>query len=258
MILNYLIILFCVLSLLFSLLIIVSKNPIHSILYLIMVFCCVTFVLLIMGIEFIAITFLIVYVGAIAVLFLFVVMMLNIKVLELDETFWKYAPVGLFISSIFILQILYLTFGFSFEDFSLFLNFADLYLLKQLTFLPEEQFSSLSYSYLNGVHANNYFISPSSTTYSVFYTNSYFNFVAGGFSNYVDYLVFSTEFTNTELLGWIVYTYTFFIFVVVGLILLLAMIGSIVLVLNQNINVKRQLIFNQTLRDLKSSVVLKY
>jgi hypothetical protein len=74
----------------------------------------------------------------------------------------------------------------------------------------------------------------------------------------VDYLVFSTEFTNTELLGWIVYTYTFFIFVVVGLILLLAMVGSIVLVLNQNINVKRQLIFNQTLRDLKSSVVLKY
>jgi NADH-ubiquinone oxidoreductase chain 6 len=52
-----------------------------------MVFCCVTFVLLIAGIEFIAITFLIVYVGAIAVLFLFVVMMLNIKVLELDETF---------------------------------------------------------------------------------------------------------------------------------------------------------------------------
>lgn len=218
-----------------------------------------------MGIEFIAITFLIVYVGAIAVLFLFVVMMLNIKVLELDETFWKYVPVGLFISSIFILQILYLTFGFSFEDFSLFFNFADLYLLKQLTFLPEEQFSSLSYSYLNGVHANesvsgsiNYFISPFPTTYSVFYTSSYFSFVGGDFSNYVDYLVFSTEFTNTELLGWIVYTYTFFIFVVVGLILLLAMVGSIVLVLNQNINVKRQLIFNQTLRDLKSSVVLKY
>jgi NADH:ubiquinone oxidoreductase subunit 6 (subunit J) len=67
--------------------IIVSKNPIHSILYLILVFCNITFVLIILGVEFIAIIFLIVYVGAIAVLFLFVVMMLNIKILELDEVF---------------------------------------------------------------------------------------------------------------------------------------------------------------------------
>jgi NADH:ubiquinone oxidoreductase subunit 6 (subunit J) len=87
MILSFLLIIFCFLSLLFSLLIIVSKNPIHSILYLILVFCSVTFILIILGVEFIAITFLIVYVGAIAVLFLFVVMMLNIKILELDETF---------------------------------------------------------------------------------------------------------------------------------------------------------------------------
>jgi len=52
-----------------------------------LVFCNVTFVLIILGVEFIAIIFLIVYVGAIAVLFLFVVMMLNIKILELDEVF---------------------------------------------------------------------------------------------------------------------------------------------------------------------------
>lgn len=65
------------------------------------------------------------------------------------------------------------------------------------------------------------------------------------------------ELTNTELLGWLIYTYTFFIFLVVSLILLIAMIGSIILVLNQNINIKRQLVFRQTLRDLKSSVTLK-
>jgi hypothetical protein len=68
----------------------------------------------------------------------------------------------------------------------------------------------------------------------------------------------SSELTNTELLGWLVYTYTFFIFLVISLILLISMIGSIILVLNQNINIKRQLIFRQTLRDLKSSVSLKY
>lgn len=261
MILNYLIIFFCVLSLLFSLLIIISKNPIHSILYLIMVFCCVTFVLLIMGIEFIAITFLIVYVGAIAVLFLFVVMMLNIKVLELDETFWKYVPVGLFISSIFVLQILYLIFGFSFDSIFSFLNFSDFHFLKRLVFISTLQFSPLQYSYLNGIYTGynsiNHFVGLDNTICSI-YSDTYFNFIKSHSSNYTNYLVFSDEFTNTELLGWIVYTYTFFIFIIIGLILLLSMIGSIVLVLNQNINVKRQLIFKQTLRNLKSSVVLKY
>lgn len=78
---------FCSLAVLFSLLIITVRNPIHSILYLILVFCCVSVVLLILGLEFTAIIFLIVYVGAIAVLFLFVVMMLNIKIIELDESF---------------------------------------------------------------------------------------------------------------------------------------------------------------------------
>jgi hypothetical protein len=67
----------------------------------------------------------------------------------------------------------------------------------------------------------------------------------------------ASELTNTEVLGWLVYTYTFFIFLVVSLILLISMVGSIILVLNQNINIKRQLIFRQTLRDLKSSVILK-
>jgi len=87
MTLNYLLIIFCCLALFFSVMVIVSKNPIHSILYLIFVFCSVTFVFITLGVEFIAIIFLIVYVGAIAVLFLFVVMMLNIKILELDEVF---------------------------------------------------------------------------------------------------------------------------------------------------------------------------
>jgi len=101
--------------------VIVSKNPIHSILYLILVFCNVTFVLIILGIEFIAIIFLIVYVGAIAVLFLFVVMMLNIKIIELDEVFWKYIPVGLVISSCFLFQLFYFVFDFNvFEVLSLF------------------------------------------------------------------------------------------------------------------------------------------
>jgi NADH:ubiquinone oxidoreductase subunit 6 (subunit J) len=78
---------FCSFAVLFSILIVSSKNPIHSILYLILVFCNVSFVFILLDIEFIAIIFLIVYVGAIAVLFLFVVMMLNIKIVELSGVF---------------------------------------------------------------------------------------------------------------------------------------------------------------------------
>lgn len=65
--------------------VIASKNPIHSVVFLILVFCNATGLLLLLKIEFIAMMFLIIYVGAIAVLFLFVVMMLNIKINELNE-----------------------------------------------------------------------------------------------------------------------------------------------------------------------------
>lgn len=65
--------------------VIVSENPIHSVIFLILVFCNAAGLLILLKIEFIAMMFLIIYVGAIAVLFLFVVMMLNIKISELSE-----------------------------------------------------------------------------------------------------------------------------------------------------------------------------
>lgn len=68
-----------------AIMVIASKNPIHSVVFLILVFCNATGLLLLLKIEFIAMMFLIIYVGAIAVLFLFVVMMLNIKINELNE-----------------------------------------------------------------------------------------------------------------------------------------------------------------------------
>ena len=60
--------------------VIISKNPIHSVIFLILVFCNATGLLLLFKIELLAMMFIIIYVGAIAVLFLFVVMMLNIKI----------------------------------------------------------------------------------------------------------------------------------------------------------------------------------
>jgi len=77
--------LFASIALISAAMTIAAKNPIHSVAFLTLVFCNATGLLVLLGIEFIALMFIIIYVGAIAVLFLFVVMMLNIKVNELRE-----------------------------------------------------------------------------------------------------------------------------------------------------------------------------
>jgi NADH-quinone oxidoreductase subunit J len=71
---------FATLALIAGIGVIFSKNPIHSVIFLILVFCNATGLLLLFKIELLAMMFIIIYVGAIAVLFLFVVMMLNIKI----------------------------------------------------------------------------------------------------------------------------------------------------------------------------------
>lgn len=81
-----------------------SKNPVHSILYLVLVFFNASGLLLLIKVEFLAMIFLVVYVGAIAVLFLFVVMMLNIRIAELSENTLRYMPIGGVIGVIFVLE----------------------------------------------------------------------------------------------------------------------------------------------------------
>ena len=83
-----------------------AKNPVHSVLFLILVFCHAAGLLLMVDLDFFAMIFLVVYVGAIAVLFLFVVMMLNIKIEEVYETALPYLPLGGLIGLIFITEIL--------------------------------------------------------------------------------------------------------------------------------------------------------
>jgi len=72
--------LFAILCIISAVAVVTCHNPIHSVVFLILVFCNAAGLLVLLGTEFIAMMFLIIYVGAIAVLFLFVVMMLNIKV----------------------------------------------------------------------------------------------------------------------------------------------------------------------------------
>ena len=79
-----------------------AKNPVHSILFLILVFLNTALLLISLGIDFLGIFIIIVYVGAIAILFLFVVMMLNIKLTELNDNIYKYLPIGFFFGLLFL------------------------------------------------------------------------------------------------------------------------------------------------------------
>jgi len=97
--------LFSTLTLLSAGMVIRAQNPVHSVLFLILVFCNASGLLLLLGLDFFAMMFLVVYVGAIAVLFLFVVMMLNIKQAEIRENILRYFPIGGFIGFIFFLEI---------------------------------------------------------------------------------------------------------------------------------------------------------
>ena len=83
-------------------LVITAKNPIISVFYLVLTFVNASILLLIQGVEFLSLLLIIVYVGAIAILFLFVVMMLNIKRVELVENATRYVPVGFIIGLVFM------------------------------------------------------------------------------------------------------------------------------------------------------------
>ena len=74
--------------------VVASKNPVHSVLYLILTFFSAAGLFILMGAEFLALLIIMVYVGAVAVLFLFVVMMLDVDFAELKQGFLSYLPVG--------------------------------------------------------------------------------------------------------------------------------------------------------------------
>ncbi len=86
--------------------VVTSRNPVHSVLYLILAFFNAAAIFLIAGAEFLAMILVIVYVGAVAVLFLFVVMMLDIDFAQLREGFQRYAPFGAVVGGILFLELL--------------------------------------------------------------------------------------------------------------------------------------------------------
>ena len=89
-----------------AVMVIVSRNPVHSVLYLILAFVNASGLFVLMGAEFLAMILVVVYVGAVAVLFLFVIMMLDVDFTELRAGFIEYVPVGLLIGGIFMFELL--------------------------------------------------------------------------------------------------------------------------------------------------------
>lgn len=102
---NFLFYLFSSLALLSGIMVIQARNPVHSVLFLILVFFNAAGLLILLGLDFFAMIFLVVYVGAIAVLFLFVVMMLNIKLAEINERKLRYLPIGGLLGILFLFEM---------------------------------------------------------------------------------------------------------------------------------------------------------
>lgn len=103
--------LFATVTCLAGLMVITSRNPVHSVLFLILAFFNAAGLFILLGAEFLAMLLVVVYVGAVAVLFLFVVMMLDINFAELRDGFQRYMPLGLGVGGILLAEILFVLFN---------------------------------------------------------------------------------------------------------------------------------------------------
>src|SRR5438094_6533715 len=89
-----------------AVMVIAARNPVHSVLFLILAFVNAAGLFVLMGAEFLAMILIVVYVGAVAVLFLFVVMMLDVDFAELRQGVLQYLPVGILVGIVFLVELL--------------------------------------------------------------------------------------------------------------------------------------------------------
>ncbi len=178
-----------------AVMVVAARNPVHSVLFLILAFFNAAGLFVLMGAEFLAMILIVVYVGAVAVLFLFVVMMLDINFVELRQGFLQYLPIGGLIGLILLIELLTV--------------------LGAWAVAPEA-----------GVVVGTPMPPPDLTT-------------------------------NTQALGEVLYTKYIYLFQAAGLVLLVAMIGSIVLTLRRREGLRRQNIDEQVSRPRDSTIEIK-
>ena len=95
-----------------AVMVVTSRNPVHSVLFLILAFVNASGLFMLLGAEFLAMILIVVYVGAVAVLFLFVIMMLDVDFAELRQGFIEYLSVGLLIGAVFLAELLLVVGGY--------------------------------------------------------------------------------------------------------------------------------------------------
>ena len=211
-------------AILSSVLVITSKNPVISVLYLISLFINTAGYLILLGIGFIGIAYVLVYIGAITVLFLFVIMMINIKlvdILEVGREYTKNLPLALLIGFVFLYAILSITsFSASTIDMGSSTNINSNPISLQFITYPLEILTNLNNIFMmltSGYEMNLDII-----------TNSFINSI----NSVINPISFDTSFINflqIEMLGQGLYTYGAIWLILSSIILLLAMIAPIIL-----------------------------
>ncbi len=187
---------FSIIAILSAIMVIVSRNTVHSVLFLILDFISISCLFIMIGAEFLGMMMLIVYVGAVAVLFVFVVMLMNVGEQKLS---WfrgskksTHIPIGLIVGVVILLELIVITGGWKYKD----------------TFSETK------------------------------------------------FLNFDKDFTNTHLIGNVMYTEYIHLFQISGIILLLSMVGAIVLTYRKREGVKKQDYFRQVSREYEDSIKL--
>lgn len=230
-------------AILSSVLVITSKNPVISVLYLICVFVNTALYLILLGIGFIGIAYVLVYIGAITVLILFVIMMINIKlvdILEVGKDYTKNLPLALLIGFVFLYAILSITSSsitgdvLANETSSMGNSTLNPISLQFITY-PLELLTSLNqlFMLLTSPSALLDLINPfsSSETSGLGLEIISNNFISG-VNNVISPISFDTSFINflqIEMLGQGLYTYGAAWLILSSIILLLAMIAPIIL-----------------------------
>lgn len=196
---------------------ITSKNPVISVIYLIATFVQLAVVLVLLGINFVGISYIVVYVGSIAVLFLFVIMMIEIKLIDIIETgpdFTKNLPLAI---SIVVLSLIVI---YKVLQYGL-INIPSI-ILNKITILY-----TFFYDFnFNTFRAND--LQASKTIFDSFTLNlgDYLSY-AYNYNFNADVLI--TTFEQIEILGHSLYTYGAILLIILSVILLLAMFAIIII-----------------------------
>jgi NADH-quinone oxidoreductase subunit J len=99
-----------------AVMVVAARNPVHSVLFLILCFFNAAGLFVLIGAEFLAMVLVVVYVGAVAVLFMFVVMMLNVNFLHLREGFLQYLPIGATVGIILLIELVFVGTSWALRD----------------------------------------------------------------------------------------------------------------------------------------------